>query len=94
MASRLSNAWEHNPPPTLPVLRSGRTYESPVTSDSRLRVRSSPQHSKRQAGCFKADMALCQIFLLESNWGHVTSHSVCVTFRDGIKQRERHAESV
>lgn len=92
MASRLSNAWKRNPTPSIPplfppsVLGSGCIYESPVTLDSRLGVRSSPRHSERRAGCFKADMAPCQIFLLQSNWGHVTSHFGCVTFRDGIKQ--------
>lgn len=92
MASRLSNAWKRNPTPSIPplfppsVLGSGCIYESPVTLDSRLGVRSSPRHSERRAGCFKADMAPCQIFLLQSNWGHVTSHFGCVTLRDGIKQ--------
>lgn len=61
MASRLSNTWKRNPPP-LSVLGSGRTYESPVTLDGRLGVRSSLQHSIHRAGCFKADMAPCQIF--------------------------------
>lgn len=34
-----------------------------------------------------------QIWLLarESNWGRVTSHFVCVTFGDGIEQKEIHA---
>ena len=78
MASRLLNAWKRNIPPTHPpppssVLGSGRTYESSVALDGRLRVRSSLQHSKHWAGSFKANMAPCQISLLQSNWGHVTS---------------------
>lgn len=63
MASRLSNAWKCNP--TLAsVLGSGRTYESSVSLDSGLGVRSSAQRRECRAGCFKADMAPCQIFLL------------------------------